>query len=130
MSVLPRLGVSVDTTRSEPTARKNHRCEVCGWNITPGEKYERTVTFDGGDVLTWKAHISPCGIAADRAYLDGYDDCGLITADDVAAWAEEHAAPDDAEAAELRRRLAINHEQWHQARAWREKNENEVLHHE
>jgi hypothetical protein len=107
----------METVRSTPAARKKHHCEVCGWDIEPGEKYERTVTFDGGDVLTWKAHISPCGVATGRAHLDGYDDCGLITADGVAAWAEEHAAPDDAEAAELRRRLTINHERWREKRA-------------
>lgn len=106
----------METTRSTPTARKKHRCEVCGWNIEPGEKYERVVTFDGGDVLTWKSHVWPCATAADRAFLDGYEDCGMITADDVAAWAEEHARADDAEAAELRRRLTINHERWREKR--------------
>lgn len=104
------------TVRSEPTARKTHRCEVCGWDILPGEKYERAVTFDGW-VTVWKTHILPCAVATDRAFLDGYEDCGMIAGDDVAAWAEEHASPDDAEAAELRRRLTINAERWREKRA-------------
>lgn len=113
--MLPRYGAIMYTTRSTPIARKNHHCEVCGWDIQPGEKYELAVTFDGW-VTVWKSHISPCAVATDRAFTDGHEDCGMITADDVAAWAEEHARPDDAEASELRRRLTINAERWREKR--------------
>lgn len=100
----------------KPVARKMHFCEVCGWRIEPGEQYERSVTFDAGTVSTWKSHRTPCATAADRAWMDGYDDCGFITSDAVAEWADEHEA-DDEIAAELNRRLRINSEHARKVRA-------------
>ena len=102
----------METTSSTPEARKKHYCEVCGWAIEPGETYERVVTFDAGDVLTWKAHATPCAIASSRAtsadYCDWQSGMGA-TADDVAEWASEYA-DSDAIAAELLGRYAINEE--------------------
>ncbi|MGO3147103.1 MAG: hypothetical protein ACTIJ6_05425 [Leucobacter sp.] len=103
----------MDTVSSTPKARKRHWCEVCGWAIEPGETYERVITFDGGDVLTWKAHQSPCSIAASRAtnadYCDWQSGMGADS-DDVALWAEECAPVTDEIAAEMRRRYEINNE--------------------
>lgn len=98
----------MDITRSVVKARKRHRCEVCGGEIEPGAQYERTVTFDG-DVLVWKSHLTPCSIATDRAWVDGYEDGGLIDADSVAQWAEDYAESDEV-AAELHERLLTNTE--------------------
>lgn len=100
----------MDTARSTPKARKRHWCEVCGWVIEPGETYERAVTFDGGDVLTWKSHIDPCSMAIDRAWNADYNNCGDgITADDIAEWASENRSTDGI-AAEIELRLTINYE--------------------
>ena len=103
----------METTSSTPEARKRHWCEVCGWAIEPGETYERVVTFDAGDVLTWKAHATPCAIASSRAtsadYCDWQSGMGA-DADDVALWAEECAPVTDEIATEMRRRYAINTE--------------------
>ncbi len=112
----------METTRSTPTARKKHHCEVCGWNIEPGDKYERVVTFDGGDVLTWKAHLEPCAEAAQLAWNADYYDYanGLCTGGDVREWASETAKHDpysSPEAVEIRRRLQINEERWREKRA-------------
>lgn len=101
----------MDTTRTDVKARKRHVCEVCSWPIEPGETYERAVTFDAGSVGVWKSHLTPCAVATDRAWLDGYDDGGLIHADAVAEWADEREDTDE-HAAELVRRLRINNERW------------------
>lgn len=98
------------STSSTPKARKRHWCEVCGWAIEPGETYQRTVTFDGGDVITWIAHLDPCQKASNLAWTAGYDECGeYITATGIAEWASEYADRDEI-AAELLRRYAINNE--------------------
>lgn len=100
----------MDTVSSTPKARVRHWCEVCGWVIEPGEIYQRAVTFDGGDVLTWKAHIDPCQTASNRAWLDGYSEGGdYITADSIAEWATDRRGTDGI-AAEIERRLTINYE--------------------
>lgn len=103
----------METTSSTPKARKRHWCDVCGWAIEHGETYERVVTFDAGDVLTWKAHATPCAIASSRAtsadYCDWQSGMGA-DADDVALWADECAPVTDEIAAEMRRRYAINNE--------------------
>lgn len=109
------LGTGRITTFADVKARKRHQCEVCGWPIEPGETYERAVTFDAGSVGVWKSHLTPCAVATDRAWLDGYDDGGLIDADAVAEWAEEREDEDE-HAAELNRRLRINHERWRERR--------------
>lgn len=99
----------MDATRSDVKARKRHVCEVCSWPIEAGEMYERHVTFDAGSVSVWKSHPTPCAVATDRAWLDGYDDGDFISADAVAEWADEREDTDE-HAAELVRRLRINNE--------------------
>lgn len=101
----------MDTTRYDVKARKRHVCEVCSWPIEPGETYERHVTFDAGSVGVWKSHLTPCAVATDKAWLDGYDDGDMIHADSVAEWADEREDTDE-HAAELVRRLRINNERW------------------
>lgn len=103
----------MDTVRSTPTARKKHDCEVCSWPICPGEKYERVITFDGGDVLTWKAHLEPCATGTSLAREADYDDGEVIYSESVREWACETAKHDplsSPEAVEIRRRLRINDE--------------------
>ena len=100
------------STSSTPKARKRHWCEVCGWAIEPGGTYQRTVTFDGGDVITWIAHLDPCQKASNLAWTAGYDECGeYITATGIAEWAAEYKDADEV-AAEISRRLKINAEKW------------------
>ncbi|ALJ19545.1 hypothetical protein [Microbacterium sp. No. 7] len=106
----------MDTTRADVKARKRHSCEVCGWPIEPGETYERAVTFDAGSVGVWKSHLTPCAVATDRAWFDGYQDGDGITADSVAEWADERQDTDE-HAAELTRRLEINAQRWREQRA-------------
>jgi hypothetical protein len=36
------------------TARKAHRCDECGGEVAPGEKYENTFGVWSGDASTWK----------------------------------------------------------------------------
>lgn len=55
-------------------------------------------------------------MATDRAWLDGYDDGDLISADSVAEWADERKDTDE-HAAELTRRLEINAQRWREQRA-------------
>lgn len=103
----------MDTTRSTPKARKRHWCEVCGWAIEPGETYERAVTFDGGDVLTWKAHITPCQVGSMLAFNANYGDGEVIRGWDIAEWASDiarHEPLSSPEAVEIHRRLEINTE--------------------
>lgn len=73
---------------TEPTARKFHPCEVCNAGIQPGEKYQRTITFDG-EVLTWK-NCLPCREAMDEAWNADYCCDDVITADDVHEWASDN----------------------------------------
>ena len=92
-----------------PKARKRHVCTVCSWPIEPGERYDRAATFHDRQVSVWKAHMTPCAAAADRAFFDGYGDGGLIDVDAVIAWAEEYE-DEDREAEELARRVRVNAE--------------------
>ena len=38
------------------TARKKHRCDLCGGDILPGEQYERWCSVNMGSVLESKVH--------------------------------------------------------------------------
>lgn len=88
----------MDVVSSTPTARKRHWCEVCPDPIEPGNTYSRVVTFDGGDVLTWKAHPE-CQDATSQARASDYGDGdGLITGEAVVEWAEEFRGLYDAAA--------------------------------
>lgn len=63
---------------SWPTARKRHRCGVCGRFIEPGEAYWRQAAFDAGDAWTNKT-CEHCERVAWRyrysrkSYEDEYD---------------------------------------------------------
>ncbi len=62
---------------TEPTARKSHRCGLCGRTILPGEQYRRGVALDG-TAWTFK-ECAHCRAVMDLADpLDGeyeyYDD--------------------------------------------------------
>lgn len=43
--------------KSEPTARKDHRCDSCNRRIAKGERYSNAFVVDGGDNWTYRAHI-------------------------------------------------------------------------
>lgn len=90
----------MDVVTSTPKARTRHYCEVCPDLIEPGASYVRVVTFDGGDVLTWKAHTE-CQDATNQAREDGYGDAldGTILGPDVVEWANENWHLSDAAAA-------------------------------
>ncbi|MHA3723800.1 hypothetical protein ACXR2T_07965 [Leucobacter sp. HY1910] len=95
------------TISAEPVARIPHTSEVCRQTIEPGERYDRGTTFDGGDVFTWRAHLTPCTEATDRARASIYGE-EAIAGDDVRAWAAD-AAETDPVAAEVLQRLGASH---------------------
>lgn len=37
-------------------ARTSHRCTLCGGRIRPGQRYDRWVSIDGGDIQECKVH--------------------------------------------------------------------------
>lgn len=51
-------------TRLHPTAKKTHRCELCGRTIQPGETYLRGSGFGDGEAHTWK-ECAHCEALAD-----------------------------------------------------------------
>lgn len=75
-----------EINRTNPIARKQHRCDFCGGTIEKGEMYDRAVyTFDGS-VYTWKSHLHCLNIASE---IDDYDETG-ITRDRFATWIDEY----------------------------------------
>lgn len=43
------------------TARIYHEhCLLCGWQIAPGEQYERNVFVSGGQFIVYKQHYGEC----------------------------------------------------------------------
>lgn len=45
----------VTLSRAEPTARKSHRCSLCGRIVNKGETYERQANIYDGRAYTWKS---------------------------------------------------------------------------
>lgn len=58
---------------TRPTARKLHRCQMCGRAILPGEDYDRMAGLDGGTAWTYKC-CRHCYRAAD-AWTRWSGDC-------------------------------------------------------
>lgn len=56
-----------------PTARREHRCILCGRTIRPGEKYLRGAGMDGSSAWTWK-ECAHCDAIRDLARCDAGDD--------------------------------------------------------
>lgn len=52
-----------------PTARKQHRCEVCNGTIAIGERYVRQRGIFDGAAYTWKGHAL-CATAQIKAHRD------------------------------------------------------------
>lgn len=44
-------------TKSNPTAKKKHKCNECRREIAPGEQYLRETTLFDGKIDTWKTCI-------------------------------------------------------------------------
>lgn len=62
-------------SKTEPAARKQHRCEWCGEPIVPGEKHVKNVMIFEGDFQSWRAHkecihMMNCLQDNDRYYFD------------------------------------------------------------
>ena len=72
-----------DFVNTYPTARKRHRCSLCGWAIWTGERYLRGAGFDAGAVWTWKECLWCERTAAQYGrerfdlYDEGYDRCTI-----------------------------------------------------
>ena len=73
-------------TATKPKARKQHKCDLCGKIIEPGEKYSCFSGKYDGEMFTTK-HCLPCNNIV-NAYCDkcehgGWadDDCEYITVD-------------------------------------------------
>lgn len=73
-------------SQATPTARKPHRCELCGRTIHPGERYDRSSNLGDGHLYTWKECLHCKALAALLWALDVPDyDYGLGP-DDVGEW--------------------------------------------
>lgn len=58
-------------------ARKSHRCENCGRQISVGQVYIRARIVDGGEAWVWKSHTH-CQRASEilfAAGIEGEDGC-------------------------------------------------------
>ena len=55
-------------------ANKFHKCDLCGLLINHGEVYNSQVIADGGDIYTFKAHLSCIDIAKKLDMFDNTDD--------------------------------------------------------
>ncbi|MGP5931645.1 hypothetical protein [Corynebacterium glyciniphilum] len=76
------------TVSHTPRARIKHQCDCCHGTIWPGETYHRDITFDAGQVLTWKACAECEDILPEVYWRAGYPDEG-VNHDDYYEWAEE-----------------------------------------
>ncbi len=67
-------------SRSEPKARKDHRCDFCNGVIPKGETYKHQSNVFDGKIYQWKSHFR-CTEIADK--LNMYDDVSEgLTGDD------------------------------------------------
>jgi len=57
--------------RTQPIARKQHRCGECRCTIKPGQKYERDVTVFEGELTTYKTCIT-CVHVRDSLFRCGW----------------------------------------------------------
>jgi len=99
------------TLRSaRPTARKAHRCDLCGSRIEPGETYDRQTNIYDGHLYDWLT-CQPClpVFGAVITWLDGYWDDEGVGVDQADEWARE-CTDDPLAVAYLARREAANAE--------------------
>lgn len=65
------MSVEVLKTKT-PTAKKEHKCDLCSGKIQVGEKYRRTTCLFDGTVYDWLSHLE-CSKVSSK--LDMYDRC-------------------------------------------------------
>lgn len=91
--------------RSEhPTARKEHRCSLCGGVIVKGETYHRQTNIYDGSIYDFLTCLGCGSILSDVYEWCGYPDEGVETRE-ADEWAYEHHDDPRAEAYLLRRRV-------------------------
>lgn len=95
---------------ARPTARKAHRCDLCGGPINPGEVYDRQTSIYDARVYDWLT-CPACApvMTAVWAWLGSPWDEGVGT-DDADEWAHEH--PDDPLAVAYLARREAAHAAW------------------
>ncbi|AEQ20969.1 hypothetical protein E3_0550 [Rhodococcus phage E3] len=74
--------------RTQPTARKEHRCETCFSKIQPGVQYHRATVLYDGRIYEW-VNCGPCEDVFDAVWgwSNQYDEG--IGPDDYEEWACE-----------------------------------------
>lgn len=68
-------------------AKKEHECDLCGFKIGVGEKYDWQKNVFDGDLYEFKMHLSCLELAQKLNMFEGRDD-GL-TGDDFAEFVEQ-----------------------------------------
>lgn len=90
---------------STPTARKAHRCYTCRGNITPGEKYNRSVYLGDDGLYEWVACL-PCNALTPVVWdWAGRPDEG-VTDEEFIEWARE--SPNDLAAIAFLTRIGVD----------------------
>ena len=68
-------------------AKKEHRCDLCGFSISAGEKYDWQKNVYDGMLYEFKMHLSCLELASK---LNMFDDCDDgLTSDDFAEFVEQ-----------------------------------------
>ena len=68
-------------------AKKEHRCDLCGFNILAGEKYDWQKNVYDGMLYEFKMHLSCLELASK---LNMFDDCDdSLTSDDFVEFVEQ-----------------------------------------
>lgn len=74
-----------ELSRTQPIARKQHRCDFCAGIIEKGEKYDHSTYSSNGSVYTWKSHLHCLALTSE---MDCNEDG--ISSDDFEEWVHEY----------------------------------------